>query len=452
MARPAAGSRYEWLVGRWLDVVTWSPAKKTALALGIALVFHVVVLSLALLAAVTWSPGLVDPVQLVRLAVIVVVCNVILLAVSFATARRGRDGRWTVYLLIFTYVPLQARFVSLFGTASTPWLGIPLLLILFIPVFFDPRAGRVAFAYFIAILLTMSVLELAGRIPFAPAMQLRSLDAQLTPGWYAAVYIVVFAVFAYVYVLVEFLVVAREVQQRRLEAAYHELTQAKALLERGTKLIRRYVPTQLAEQLLSATAESDGGHHRRTLTIFFSDIEGFTKIVDQIEPENASRMLNEYLSEMAAIAERFGGTIDKFVGDAVMILFGAPGPPHVPEHAVSAVKMALAMQARAAELASKWFNEGVETPFRVRMGINTGPASVGSFGSTGRMDYTAIGNQVNLAARIQTHCTPGSVLISHSTWGLVKDQVDCTEIGDVRVKGLHYPVKVYEVRPKGFAG
>ena len=131
-----------------------------------------------------------------------------------------------------------------------------------------------------------------------------------------------------------------------------------------------------------------------------------------------------------------------------MVLFGAPGSAHVPEHAVRAVEMALAMQVRTADLARKWFDEGLEAPFRVRVGINTGPASVGSFGSAGRMDYTAIGNQVNLAARIQTQCPPGSVLISHSTWGLVKDHTDCTAMGEIAVKGIHYPVKVYEVRPK----
>lgn len=448
MARPVASFRYEWLVERWLAIGAWPTAKKSALAMGVAIAFHIVVLSAGLLAAVRWSPGLLDATILAQLAVVVVLCVTALFAVSLAVVRRGREGRWTAYLLVLIYVPCQIRLLSMFGTVSGPWLGVPLLLILLAPVYFDRTVGRVAAVYFLAMLLAVSMLELSGRIQFAPAMVRRSLDAQLSPGWYVAVYVVALAVFVYVYMLVEFMVAIRQTQQRQLEAAHRELGTAKAMLERGTELIRRYVPAQLAEQLLSANDDAGSIHERRTLTIFFSDVEGFTKIVDQIEAEDASRILNEYLSEMVAIAEQFGGTIDKFVGDAIMVLFGAPGPPHVPEHAVRAVEMALAMQARTESLAAKWFSEGLETPFRVRVGINTGPASVGNFGSAGRMDYTAIGNQVNLAARIQTHCRAGSVLISHSTWGLVKDHVECTEAGDISVKGIHYPVKVYEVRPK----
>jgi class 3 adenylate cyclase len=97
------------------------------------------------------------------------------------------------------------------------------------------------------------------------------------------------------------------------------------------------------------------------------------------------------------------------------------------------------------ELGRKWFATGVQAPFRIRIGINTGTASVGDFGSEGRITYSAIGNQTNLAARIQVACEPGKVLISHPTWALVKDQIPCKERGEIRVEGLHYPVRVYEV-------
>ncbi len=103
------------------------------------------------------------------------------------------------------------------------------------------------------------------------------------------------------------------------------------------------------------------------------------------------------------------------------------------------------MQQRMEELGGKWFQEGIQTPFRIRIGINTGVASVGDFGSEGRTTYSAIGKQTNLAARIQDHCQPGKVLISHTTWALVKDEIPCEERGEIEVKGLHYPVRVYEV-------
>ncbi len=97
------------------------------------------------------------------------------------------------------------------------------------------------------------------------------------------------------------------------------------------------------------------------------------------------------------------------------------------------------------ELGEKWFAEGIQTPFRIRIGINTGVASIGDFGSEGRTTYSAVGNQTNLTARIQDHCEPGKVLISHTTWALVRDKIPCEEHGEIEVKGLHYPVRVYEV-------
>ena len=90
-------------------------------------------------------------------------------------------------------------------------------------------------------------------------------------------------------------------------------------------------------------------------------------------------------------------------------------------------------------------SQGIQTPFRIRIGINTGVASVGDFGSEGRTTYSAVGNQTNLTARIQDHCEPGKVLISHTTWALVRDKIPCEEHGEIEVKGLHYPVRVYEV-------
>jgi adenylate cyclase len=216
-------------------------------------------------------------------------------------------------------------------------------------------------------------------------------------------------------------------------------------LRRATALIRRYVPAQLAEKIL--TGEHAGAAHpeRRKVTLFFSDVVGFTEAADQMEPEDLSALLNEYLSEMAKIADDFGATVNQFVGDGIMAFFGAPEATDDRDHALRAVRMALAMQRRMGDLREKWFREGVQTPFRIRIGINTGVASVGDFGSEGRTTYSAIGNQTNLTARIQEHCEPGRVLIGHTTWGLVKDAIPCEERGEIEIKGIHYPVRVYRV-------
>jgi class 3 adenylate cyclase len=216
-------------------------------------------------------------------------------------------------------------------------------------------------------------------------------------------------------------------------------------LRRATALIRRYLPVQLAERILAGEHAEAGQPERRRLTLFFSDVVGFTAAADQMEPEDLAALLNDYLSEMTRVAEGYGATINQFVGDGLMIFFGAPEATNDQDHALRAVRMAASMQRRMSTLGERWFRAGIQTPFRIRIGINTGTASVGDFGSTGRITYSAIGNQTNLTARIQTACEPGGILISHTTWALVKDQIPCKERGEIRVEGLHYPVRVYEV-------
>jgi adenylate cyclase len=205
------------------------------------------------------------------------------------------------------------------------------------------------------------------------------------------------------------------------------------------------VPAQLAERILRGDYRQHSRPERRRVTLFFSDVEGFTAASDQLEPEDLAALLNEYLSEMVAIADTFGATVDQFVGDGIMIFFGAPEATDDRDHALRAVRMALAMQRRMSELRDRWFQQGIEKPFRIRVGIHTGMASVGDFGSAGRMTYSAIGKETNLTARIQDHCEPGKVLISHTTWALVRNEISCTEGGEIELKGIHYPVRVYEV-------
>ncbi len=199
------------------------------------------------------------------------------------------------------------------------------------------------------------------------------------------------------------------------------LRETTASLDRVNALILRYVPAQLADPLLAGGTPAAEGHDRRALTVCCTDIQDFAQTADEMEGEDLARLLDVYLSEMAAIAEAHGGTIHKFVGDGLIVLFGAPEARPEREQAEAAVRMALAMQRRVRQLAERWLAEGVEHPFRVRIGIHTGPAVVGSFGSPGRRDYTVVGSAMDVAARLQHACSPGAVLIGARTRALLAD-------------------------------
>ena len=164
-----------------------------------------------------------------------------------------------------------------------------------------------------------------------------------------------------------------------------------------------------------------------------------------MESEDLTHLLNHYLTEISKIALQYGATIDKYVGDAVVMFFGDPTTLGVKEDALACVQMAIAMQKRVGELAEEWRNSGIETPLQCRIGIHTGYCTVGNFGSEDRMDYTMVGGTVNLASRLEHEAPPGGVLISFETQALVKDDVRCEERGRVRVKGIAHPVATYEV-------
>jgi class 3 adenylate cyclase len=230
------------------------------------------------------------------------------------------------------------------------------------------------------------------------------------------------------------------------EGRDEQLARGTEQLSRANQLISRYVASQLAKQILAGEFVADR-HERRRLTFFFSDVKDFTAIADHLEPEDLSQLLNEYLSEMVAIAERHGATIDKFIGDAILAFFGAPQPMADAEQALRAVRMAAEMQRRIAELAAKWRAQGIEEPIAVRMGIHTGRASIGNFGSRTRMDYTAIGRHVNLVIQLQDHAPPGGILVTHATRLLLPESLPLASAGELEVEGFERTVPIHAVDP-----
>ncbi len=237
----------------------------------------------------------------------------------------------------------------------------------------------------------------------------------------------------------------RQSQERTIELRTKDLQKQKKIVEKAHKFLSRYVPSQLARKILAGEVEPVRDHSRQKLTLFFSDIKDFTHTTDAMEPEDMGRLLNEYFSCMNGIIEDYEGTLANITGDALFIFFGAPDRTHDRDHALRCVRMAIEMQQKMSELQQKWFNEGIEHPLQIRCGINTGMATVGSFGSRQRSEYSAMGMQVNLASRLETACKPGGILISHSTWALVNDRIDTLPHATIEVKGFSRPVRVYEV-------
>jgi class 3 adenylate cyclase/ActR/RegA family two-component response regulator len=209
--------------------------------------------------------------------------------------------------------------------------------------------------------------------------------------------------------------------------------------------LKRFLPPQVAEALLTGELSPTGGVERRRLTLLFADMVGFTDLSDSLEPEELSDVLNEYLREMAAVAIAHHGTLTNYIGDAVMVIFGAPVPAEEPDQAWWAVQTAFEMRERAEQLTTRIRDRGIPADLRVRVGVNTGRCTVGMYGSDVLRAYKAVGFAANIAARLQTHADAGSVLVGFRTYALVKDRVEAKEREPLTVKGAARPVEAWEI-------
>ena len=235
-------------------------------------------------------------------------------------------------------------------------------------------------------------------------------------------------------------------QAATIRGINNELETANEFLASLSMKISRYLSPQIYKSIFSGQKDVTIHTERKKLTIFFSDIKDFTSITERLQPEGITQLLNEYFTEMSEIALKHGGTIDKFIGDAILFFFGDPERKGETEDARSCLRMAREMQQRLAKLNVKWRNTGTEQPFRIRMGINTGFCNVGNFGSADRMDYTIIGGEANLAARLQSIAEPGHIVISYETYALVRDMIDAQALPPITMKGITREVIPYSVK------
>lgn len=233
--------------------------------------------------------------------------------------------------------------------------------------------------------------------------------------------------------------------KQRTDEANARVGEQNRMLESLSAKLAKYLSPQVYKSIFTGSQNVEIASKRKKLTVFFSDIAGFTETTDNLESEELTGVLNHYLTEMSRIALDHGATIDKYIGDAMLMFFGDPESRGVKEDAKACVMMAVAMQRRMRELEQEWRDRGLERPFRIRMGISTGFCTVGNFGSQDRMDYTIIGNEVNLAARLQTAAEPGSILLAHETNALVRDLVLTEEQPPITVKGFAKPISTYKI-------
>ena len=234
-------------------------------------------------------------------------------------------------------------------------------------------------------------------------------------------------------------------QARRVARLNRELHLTNDFLATISLKIAKYLSPQIYKSIFSGEKDATITTERKKLTIFFSDIVEFTATTERLQPEELTGLLNEYLTEMSDVALQYGGTVDKFIGDAILVFFGDPESRGIVEDARACLKMAAAMQARLADLSERWMRRGIEKPFRARMGINTGYCNVGNFGSADRMDYTIIGAEANLAARLQQAAGIGEIVLSYETFALVSDMVVAKRLPPITMKGISREVMPYVV-------
>ena len=239
---------------------------------------------------------------------------------------------------------------------------------------------------------------------------------------------------------------------QNLKTQTRELDQRKTELEGLSKQLAKYLPPQIHEALFAGNYDTRIATKRKKLTVFFSDIKGFTQTSENLQPEALTEYLNEYFSEMTQIALEHGATIDKYMGDAMMVFFGDPETRGVRDDARACVEMGLRMLERLAMLQQRWRANGFDNPFEIRIGINTGYCNVGNFGSDQRLSYTIIGGEVNLAQRLESSADVGGILISYETWVHVQDMVEVEPRGAIQMKGIARNVQTYAVQGRKRAG
>jgi len=229
------------------------------------------------------------------------------------------------------------------------------------------------------------------------------------------------------------------------QEAYDSLKDKNAKLEKISNRLAKYLSPQIYKNIFESESEHANEYKRKKLTVFFSDIKGFTSLSDSLDPDLLAELVNDYLSAMTDIALKHGGTIDKFIGDAILVFFGDPESDGLKKDASKCLSMAIAMQKKVSELDRIWREDrGITEGLKVRIGISTGYCTVGNFGSVQRVDYTVLGSTVNLASRLESICQPKKILVAPETKTLLEKDFEFEAQEAIKLKGFSQPVIPYQ--------
>ena len=232
---------------------------------------------------------------------------------------------------------------------------------------------------------------------------------------------------------------------RLSDKSQDKLNIANAKLENFSSKLSKYFSPQVYQSLFTGELDVKIETKRKQLTVFFSNLQGFTELTERLEPEVLTKLLTHYLTEMSRISIKWGGTIDKFIGDAILVFFGDPESDGLKKDASKCLSMAIAMQNKVAELDRNWREDrGIIDGLKVRMGISTGYCTVGNFGSVQRVDYTVLGSTVNLASRLESICQPRKILVAPETKTLLEKEFEFEAQKAVELKGFNKPVVPFQ--------
>lgn len=364
--------------------------------------------------------------------------------------RRGRSARaWRAIMACLLSLAVWSSLtgVWLLGSVTSGFaLAFVLVVVGAARIYFDRRMGLQILATALVLHIGIVVLEASGVVASQPLLlvdrepEYRDSGRLLMNGaWFLAIYGCVWGCASYVATRFR----ESEHALRELNRGLEGRVQAQvAQLERVGRL-RRYLSPQVADRIIASEVDPVALRERRHITVMFADLRGFTQLVERVPADALADLLNHYFDEVTAIAFRHGGTIDKFIGDAVMVFFGAPEATGERDQAERCARAAVEIHRRVAELADDFAQRGAGGPLAVRIGIASGIATVGAFGTRHRADFTVVGAPVNRAARLEPLAPAGGTLVDEETRALVADLFECVPHGEVPLKGFQLPVRTY---------